>query len=273
MKKQKKTIISLLILALLIGLIILINSFVGNPISRIIVNHSAENYIKETYPEMDLEVDKATYNFKFGEYNVNVKSSTSIDTYFSLGVSQLGKVQRDNYEDDVMAKFNTWIRINMDYREMVAKVFESEDFIYQSDIDFGTLKLKEQSEQFGPSYGIDLDELELDKDYNIKKLGEDNGQVILYIEGDTDKEINAKRVAEILLDIKEVFDEKDIPFYAIDFSLVEPKDENSEDMGEVFQVREFLYNDIYKEDLIQRLEKASDKLEEHYEKEDAKVQD
>lgn len=271
MKKTTK-IISGLIAFVLIGEILLFaNGLVGNPISKFLANRGAGKYIEETYPNMELETDKATFNFKTGGYSVFVKSPNSIDTHFSLSISLTGDIVWDSYESYVLDKFNTWDRVNMEYRKMVDNIFESDDFPYRSNIDYGNLKLKEKEshEPFGPIYGVSLEELELDKIYDIKELGKTSGQIVLYIE---DEKINVERASEILLHVKDIFEEKDVPFYAIDFSLEEPKTEEKKPYHErkIFQVRDFLYTDIYEKDLIERLEKASDDLADYYEKEDAK---
>lgn len=126
------------------GILWFANAFVGNPVSKILANRNAEKYIEETYQDMELEINKATYNFKDCKYNVHVKSSTSIDTHFSLGISSTGNIIWDSYENYVLNKFNTWQRLDSQYRKMVDNIFESEDFPYESDIGYGSLKLKEK---------------------------------------------------------------------------------------------------------------------------------
>lgn len=271
MKKRTKVIAGISAF-ILIGVILWIgNGFVGNPISKFLANRSAKIYIEETYPEIELERDKATYSFKTGGYHVFIKSPTSIDTHFSLDITPTGDIRWDSYESYVLGKFNTWSRINSDYRKMVDSIFDSADFPYKSDINFGDLKLKEKDmyRGFGESYGLSLEELELDKIYDIKELGEKSGNIVLYIE---DEEINVERASEILIHIKAIFYEKDVPFYAIDFTLEEPKTDDKiryEDRKR-FNVGEFLYSDIYQDGLVERLEKSAKDLEEYYEKEDSK---
>lgn len=57
----------------------------------------------------------------------------------------------------------------------------------------------------------------------------------------------------------------DVPFYAIDFTLQEPKTDDNKR----FEVRGFLYDNIYEENLIKRLEKAAEDLFYYYEKSDS----
>lgn len=272
MKKKTKIIAGIAAFILIGGLLFFANALVGNPISKFLANRSAKEYIEENYLNMELEVGDATYNFKNGNYYVNVNSPTSIDTHFSLDISLKGEVLWDSYEGDVAGRFNTWERVNSEYRKMVERVLESEDFPYESNIDYGKLKLKEKEspEPFGPIYGLSLEELEIDKNYDIKELAKISGHIVLCIE---DEEVNAERASEILLNVKELFDKKDVPFYVIDFSLEEPRTEDEKEFHdrERFQVREFLYSDIYEENLIKRLEKEAKELEEYYKIQDDKM--
>lgn len=267
--KRKNKIIAGIIAFILMGLILwFANGFVGNPISKFLANRSAKRYIEETYPEMDLKINKATYNFKTGGYNVFVELPGSLDIHFSLNISPSGKVKWDGYEDYVIGKFNTRQRINSEYRKMVEEIFGAEDFPFESDIDFGEIVLERGShENFGPIYGLGLDELEIDKLYDINELGKRAGHLIYYT---IDEELDAKRASQILIHIKEIFDEKSLPFYAIDLTLQE------EEIGrdrKYFSVSGFLYEDIYEEGLIKRLEKASKDLEDYYKMEDSKKED
>lgn len=264
--KKRNRIIAGVVAFILIGLILwFANGLVGNPISKTLANKSAEKYIEATYPDMDLEINKAKYNFKFGGYSVFVEQPGSADIHFSVDISPTGKIKWDSYESSVLGKFNTWKSINSQYREMVEEVFAAEDFPYESEIDFGEIKIiNESKHSFGPEYGLESNELEIDKNYDIKELGARAGNLVYYIE---DEIINTKRASEILLDLKNVFDEKNVPFYAINFTLQEP--EISPDR-KAFRVNGFLYSEIYEEGLVERLKKAASELEAYYEIEDSK---
>lgn len=264
--KKRNRIIAGVVAFILIGLIIwFANGFVGNPVSKMLANKSAEKYIEATYPDMDLEINKAVYSFKDGGYSVFVELPTSLDINFSVNISPTGKVRWDSYESSVIGKFNTWRRVNSQYREIVEEVFAAENFPYESDIDFGEIKIiNEVDHSFGPEYGVERKELVIDKIYDIKELGAKAGNLVYYIE---DEIINAKRASEILLDLKNVFDEKDVPFYAINFTLQEPK--INPDRKE-FRVSGFRYSDIYEDGLVERLEQAASELEAYYEIEDGK---
>lgn len=269
MKKWTKIIAGIIAFILIGGLLWFANGLVGNPISKMLANRSTEGYIEENYPEMELELKDATYNFKNGRYNVCVKSPTSIDTHFSIDISPTGEVVGDSYSNYVLGKFNTWNRINIGYRKMVKDIFEAYDFPYESDIDYGELKLREKeiSDQFGEPYGLNRKELEIDHKYNIKEIAKDSGHIVFYTEAD---KIDSKKASEILLDIKNIFDDKSVPFYAISFTLQEPMTEENKRDRDSFNVREFLYSDIYEEGLVDRLEKAAKDLDKYYKEQDIK---
>lgn len=271
MKKRTKIIAGIGAFVLIGVILFFASAFVGNPVSKFMANRSGKAYIEETYPDMELERDKAVYSFKDGDYYVRVKSPTSIDTHFSLSITSTGRVRRDSYEDDVLSKFNTWRRVDREYRDMVSSVFQSVDFPYDSKIGYGGIKLKEKDlyNGFGASSGLSLEELELDKIYDIKELGRKSGDIVITME---DEQVNVERASEVLINIKDFFDQKDVPFYVVDFSLEEPKTEDKvkfEDRERV-DVGEFLYSDIYEEGLIERLEKSAKDLQDYYEKEDSK---
>lgn len=71
-----------------------------------------------------------------------------------------------------------------------------------------------------------------------------------------------------MLDIKNILSEKNIYFYAIDFTLEKPRDKegiaNLDDTS--IKIEQFLYKDIYKEGLEKRLEKSQENTKKYYEK-------
>lgn len=273
MKKSTKILAGVSAISLIIILLWFANGLLGNPISKMMANNTSKGYIAKNYPNMELNISGASYSFKTGDYYVEVKSPTSKDTHFSLTISPFGKIIGDSYDNNVLDKYNTLYRIDLAYRSKVKEVFEEEDFPYKSDIYFGDIKDKESvevsedDEYSYPNYGLDREKLELDKDYNIYEVGKKAGHIVFYAE---DEDISIKRTSEILLDIKDILDKENISFYAIDFSLEKPRSEdglsNSDDTS--IKVEEFLYKDIYKEDLDKRISKAHEDLQKYYEKQD-----
>lgn len=278
MKKSVKVLSGVTAFLLIIGILWFANGLLGNPISKTIANNTAKEYVAENYSNMKLNVSDAYYNFKTGSYDVEIKSPTSKDTYFYLSISPFGKITYDSYESDVVDRYNTFNRINESYSSKVEKVFDSKDFPYESEIYFGEIIDKEglvvsESEEYTyPVYGLDIKKLELDKDYDMYEMGKKAGHIVFYAEDD---EVTVKKASEILLNIKNIFDKENIPFYAIDFTLEKPRNEegtpNSDDTSII--VEHFLYEDIYEENLDQRISKAEKDLKKYYEIMDSKKEE
>ena len=275
MKKVIKIIAGITAIILIGILLFVANAMVGNPVSKTLAEQRALKYVQKNYPNLDLKVERVNYSFKTGSYYALIKSQTSIDTHFNLDISMTGKILYDSYESHVISGWNTWQRIDLEYRTMVDKVLNAPDFPYDSHIDFGSIEIKETDIEIGPirpAYGLVLEDLELDKKYDVKELAKTAGHITIYIESE---EVTIKKASEILMDLKEIFDKEDVPFYAIDFALEKPRKDDGlpNDNREEIWVKDFLYSDIYEEGLEERLTKAFLELKEYYEKEDAKYKE
>lgn len=118
MKKTKKTIAAVLALALIIGLLLFVNAWSGNPVSKLIATNAAEKYVAEEYSNIDLTVEKSVYSFKFGSYMIFFRSPSSYDTAFSVYSDSFGKIIRDDYKYEVANNFTTWRRLDSELREI-----------------------------------------------------------------------------------------------------------------------------------------------------------
>lgn len=275
MKKSMK-IISGIIAFLIIGaLLFFTNAFLGNPISKMIAKNAAKNYIENNYKNKDFVIEEVRYNLKDSGYNAYIKSPSSVDTHFSVYISMGGEIYRDSYES-VINGWNTYQRIEKEYRDIVDEILSSDEFPLVSHIDFGEIKIIEnvrdtEVEFEGSNYGIKLTELQLDKEYDVKELAKTAGNIVYYAE---DEEVSFEKASVSLLKLKEFFDEKNVPFYAIDFILEKPKSEEGyiEDDFRVY-VANFLYSDIYEDGLVARIEVAHNALMKYYREQDAKMKD
>lgn len=253
---------------LIIGLSWLGNALLGNPISKMLATNTAKQHLAETYVETDFYIERITYSFKDSNYHAFIKSPSSIDTEFSLTISMLGKLKLDTY-DDVVNGFNTARRVDMEYRELVDTIFEHPNFPYSGRIGYGTLEIypdefieNDENDEF-PSYSIAQSSLELDKIYDIRELGRQAGHIIIYAEGDT---VSIEKAAEMMVDIKSYFDDANIPFVAMDFTLQYMKSEDGTRPDEEIHVKDFRYEDIYLEGMNERVLEAHNALTEFYEK-------
>lgn len=258
MKKKALKILAATLAFLLIGLILFVtNSFVGNPISKLLVKNSVQKYITENYSDLDLEINKVSYNFKDGRYFAYAKSKTSIDTHFAIYCNGYGKVLYDNYESNALGKFNTWIRINDEYRNAVDRVIE-EEFPFNCDIAFGEINNKD----------VDIKhiDLEIDANVNINDYAKDKGKLVIYIMSEN---LTEETMANTLLQIKEIFDRNNVSFYSIDLVL-EKLTIEGKPSEESMRVENFLYEDIYKDGLVDRVNENMKETEEYFKDMDEK---
>jgi len=183
MKRKNKKLVRIfagvVAIALIGGILFITNAFVGNPISAMMANKAIQKYVNENYSFLDLEVEKATYNFKDSSYFAMAKSRTSIDTQFAI-YYQSGKVQRDDYEGYVVEKFNTLTRLSEEY-SFIAKSIIARELGYENnttmvmfDMDDHerNMELLELDMKFDKAIPIDAEvTIRLDlQDYSIETL-------------------------------------------------------------------------------------------------------
>ena len=265
MKKGLKVIALLAALVLIIGIGWVANGLVGNPISKALVQHRAQQRLEAVYSDESLYIERISFSFKDGKYHVFVKSDSSMDSHFTISYDMLGRMHYDSYEDYVLSGWNTADRVTTAYREMCDEVLQSPAFPYVCHIDFGDIEFT-QAEFLDapdtPEYAILMEDLERDKLYDIREMGEKAGHLVIYID---DNAVSYERAAEILLQIRSVFDDSGVPFYAIDLVLTYPKSEEGgyQKEGRV-DLKSFLYADIYEENLHQRVQACVEATEEYY---------
>jgi len=272
--KRKWLKIAALIAALVIiaGLCMFANALVGNPVSKWLATRTAEKHLKEVYGDTDFEIERVGFNFKDTDYYVHIKSPSSEDSSFSLRIDMFGNLFLDTYESRVLQGSNTQNRLYMEYRALVDEVVEAPDYPFSTFIAYGDLKVGFQHPDvevgipYWPENYVILDKVELDKKYDIRELAKTAGYLIIYVE---DELVTIERAAEVLLKLKELFDQRNVPFYAIDFVLEYPRKEEGGNIKEGrVNVEGFLYSDIYEEGLVERIRSADEKLNAYYEEQD-----
>ncbi len=268
MRKILKIAALVLALCLIVGLLWFANAFMGNPVSKYLAERAIKAHLQEHYAGTDLYLERVSYNFKTGGYFGYVVSETSIDTYFTVDTDMLGNVQYDHYESRVLDKYNTLMRLEMEYRELTDTVFESPTFPYESDIAFGTLAYSYGDygeEDVKRNWYVSMDTLEIDKLYDVRALGAEAGELVLYVQDDN---VTPERAAEILLGVKEIFDAAEIPFRGIDFQLEYPKPEDGSQWQEGAVFAYMQYEDIYEEGLLERVQKSNNEIASYYARQD-----
>lgn len=269
MKRILKTGDLILLMALIGAAGYLFNAFFGNPVSAHLAERSARAYLAEQYGHLDVEIERFGYSFKTADYYAHVSSPTSMDTHFSVYMRMNGEVRYDTY-DSVTSGWNTWRRLESEYRARTNALFDAPDFELRNDIAFGSLELKEESVyDYQPvPFGIDLQTLELDREYDINELAAQAGKIVFYMQHE---DVSFETAAQGMLRLKEILDGEGIPFFAMDFVLRLPREEGQPgNGGPVIHVQDFLYSEIDEDGMTQRVQAAHEALDAFYEELDRK---
>ena len=262
MKKHFRIIGIVLLIALIAALIWFGNIMMGNPVSHALASKAAKAFLSDRFSGTDYQMERITYSFKDGRYHAFMVSPTSIDGDFSVCFSMMGEYCYDTY-DSVQDGWNTAQRLNSEYRKLTDTILNDPALPYDNtqvySIMFGELEIypKEFIDDPNvhdiPDYSLVQDDLELNKIYDIKELGAQAGHLILYVDNEV---ISVEETARIMLDFRSMFDEADIPFYAMDFVLRHPRTEDGQSDDEEIRINDFLYQDIYEEGLTNRIKIA-----------------
>lgn len=271
-KKVLKALALILAVILIIGVGLFANALVGNPVSKFLATKGAEEHLEKNYGDKDFVIEEVNYDFKTVGYYARITSPTSIDSHFSLSFNFFGKLELDCY-DDVTTGWNTAMRLEDDYRNAVKAVTESKDFSEKYFIAYGEIPcvLSDYPIDEGhPEYALQKEELVIDKIYDIKEVASQHGKLVLYA---YDEEVTHERLAELLLDVKNKFDNSGVTFKAVDFVLEPPKKEGEAMMSdEQISIRNFYYSDIYEDGLVERVKKANEEAIE-YDREQEKIKE
>ena len=189
----------------------------GNPVSYFLVTNNAKKYVAENYP--GYEAGEAAYNFKFGNYVVEITKPGSEDCHFMANFGLDGKCTGDNYESSITKGFNTRARLNMRYREFVNTVLKSPAYPFRSKIGFVELIFArdlEEGKDPAHDFALPNDILKPDGIYDIAALGADGGVLTIYVYSE-DK--TPERAAEILRELDALMTRGGVTFRAIDLTL------------------------------------------------------
>ena len=253
-----------LALALIAGVCGFANGLVGNPISKMMAQRTAQAYLETIYADTDYSIETISYNFKDGNYYVHLTSPSSMDGDFTLSISMLGELTYDDYASRVIHHGNTANRLYSEYREMVDSVLKSHAFPYTVSIGYGDLAFDREYGEEAIDGALLQSDLINDKFYNVGELGATNGTLVLYIDSDM---LSNEKAAEILLKTKELMNGAGISFYSIhlvlQYPLYEAEEEYIRPKGEI-DIRSFLCSDIYEEDLVSRVIDAIQDTKNYY---------
>lgn len=244
-------------LALIVGLLTLGNALIGNPISKKLAETAAEAYLEGKFPESDLYIADIWHDSKQGEYEMEIQSSSSQDTYFTIIVRPDGSVRFDTF-DNVLTGRNTAERIGEAYRQVAEQAVQRLNLTYKRayiscDLEFEHRQWKDDPYEF--QYFLNGEALIPDGAYDVEMLGALAGKVSVTVEN---TEVSAERAADILQEIRQLMDEAGVPFHSVDLTLEYPRPENAMDPRKEGQIRieGFFYEDIYEDGLVSRVREA-----------------
>lgn len=184
-------------------------AFFGNPISRLMAEKSANKYIEANYKDLDLNRDRAYYNFKNGYYIIRLRDKNSKDTKFFLGFDSFGRLKADTY-DSIL--FNTWIRLSDELRDYGKGLEKKYNFPYEISL---------------TTVNDDLEEkLVLDQKFDFNNFKEDvNAQAFGYVE-----KPSLEECLDILCDLQEIMDKTSLK--VTKYSIILIPEENKKPDGE-----------------------------------------
>lgn len=256
-------------LLLIAGLLFFANGLLGNPISKYLAENAAQKRLEDVYSDTDYVLEEVQYSFKDCLYHASVSSPSSQDSSFSITFDWKGQFRSDNYELLVLGKANTSSRLDDQYRALTDEVFESSTFPYDCSMTYGVLEFVPRADLSMPGmpvYAKAREDLELDKVYDVGALGSEIGRIVIYVDSET---ITPAYAAEIMLEIRAVMDEAGIGFRAMDFSLQPPLPPEGPRPDMEIAVKDFPYEDIYEEGMVERILEANKSLRAYYAEQDA----
>ena len=256
-------------LVLIIGVGVLVNGLVGNPISKMLAERTAKKHLEETYKDKDYYIERVSFSFKTTSYYAYVESPSSKDSSFTLTIGMDGKLLLDSYESQVLERWNTAERIDEEYRNAVKTVLQSLGFPEESCMGYGRIEFipkQYAKEPDVPEYAIITDDLELDALYDVNEFASKAG--CIWVEF-SDSNVTEEYLAEMILKVKDAMDQAGIKFYVIDCVLQAPKAEDGTWQEERLDVIDFLYSDIYDEGMLERVRIAIQETDEYYQEQDA----
>lgn len=121
MSKTMKIILYTALAILLAIVLFIVLSFYGNPISKIMADKAADQYLETHHRDLDLVRERAYYNFKDGTYVVELWDKNSIDTKFTLDFDSFGKMKRDTFDDRLFNTFRRYMGFLDDLGDEIAK--------------------------------------------------------------------------------------------------------------------------------------------------------
>lgn len=233
---------------LIILLLIVTMSFTGNPISKVLATRTADKYVDENYPDLKLRREETYYDFKNGNYGVKYVDPNSKDIHFTIRTDYLGRLSHDGYEEEVLSKWNTRLRLEDEYNDYVEKIVR-DNLDYDFDMVIPSTFGDEEKDK-------DLANLELDTVFDFHNIPfEQHLTVYIYEENR-----NWESLSEIILEMDELMERENIDISKYTIVLEEERDEDSK-VRESLGVYDFPKEYLNSEDLPRVLEESFNEYE------------
>lgn len=248
-KKLLKLLAGLAGLGLIVLLLTMAFAFVGNPVTAAIATWQIRSYVDETYPQLQLEVPWATYNFKFGEYMTYLESPTSPDTAFTVSWKR-GAIY-DRYETEVTGRFNTYRRLQQELDAQIEALL-ARDYPYET-----TLVLADFQDEG------DLSTLTLDMELDIHQPPLPIRLTLWIVE----EEPSYERLAQCLTELDQLMQARNIPVLSYSVNLEKPRMEDGTPQDGTIYLSDYPADQIGAENLPQVLEAYQKERSKEMEKE------
>lgn len=249
-KKREDIIILIAVMIVLIGVVaFLVYTDYNSPTKR--VERDVKAYLAQHYPDSDYEISSISFDDKYKNYIVSISSPSSADSWFTMTYDDDGTFMANSYEDQVVKKTNTAIRLSDEYAAAVKEALSAIPNCTVS-AQAGRLLWSHPDDSHPDPRYIVSEELQLDGAYDLAVLGKQAGDIWLRVEVDYANGATVENLAQILLYVRKVLDEANLPFYQIRCRLNYRSGGNSKELV----LDDFLYDDIYEEGLEERLLKA-----------------
>lgn len=244
-----------LVVAILLILGIFVIAVCGKPLTKDQIAKVANSYVAQTYGDTDFEVEKVELHDKDPHlYFAYIVSPGSVDSHFVVSIDRWGKIESDGYPYRVLSGLNTADRMSTEYGDRVEAVVTSPTFPYRVTRVTATISFVSKGTSRVPKYALIANDLTLDASFDAD-FGAKAGELNIDIQDDT---ISVERLAEILLDLKQILDNEGVPFYVITCNLADPDPATWWEGGGRLQLFHFLSSDIYEQGMVERVREASE---------------
>ncbi len=266
MKKYWKVGAFLLAMALLGGLVSLINTLTGYPFSYFVVKHSLDTYMEEHYADTDFVVGKPEHSLKLGGFTVEVHSPSSPDTHFSMHFYMDGSLDYDGYDTHVKSGFNTAKRLSSQYKELCKTIFDSANFPFDAtcegsfeDAMSGDKAVLEEPGSYPEQW--EMQALKPDASYDIFQLSGSYGTIILTVTTDA---VTLQTAENALLELRRIMEQANLPFQSVELWLLSSALNDHGTPAETMHILNVPWEDIRPEGCTEALQRALDATTAYY---------